>query len=209
MGKVWGPDAVWKNVFTTDMSIITALDESPLLEGLLYVGTDEGLVQVSEDGGRTWRKTERFPGARATTFVLVVTDAAGKTVRTLEAPASAGVRRTTWDLRGEKTSVGQTRRIPAPLVAPRAVHGDAREESRRGRDAARSARRTDLRGGGGAGRALNRGRQPRAVYLRCLLTSFVISNMLTEDFPPNTAFSVASALIIRLFFLSWSPCFLM
>ena len=31
-------------------------------EGLLYVGTDDGLVQVSEDGGGAWRKIESFPG---------------------------------------------------------------------------------------------------------------------------------------------------
>ncbi len=42
----------------------------------------------------------------------------------------------------------------------------------------------------------------RPAYFRCLPTSFVISNMLTVDLPPKTAFSVASALIIRLFFLS-------
>jgi hypothetical protein len=35
--------------------------ESPLVEGLLYVGTDDGLVQVSEDGGQNWRKVEDFP----------------------------------------------------------------------------------------------------------------------------------------------------
>src|SRR6185503_8073187 len=46
-------------------------------------------------------------------------------------------------------------------------------------------------------------------YFKCLLTSFVISNMLTDDLPPNTAFSEPSALIIRLFFLSCRPCFLM
>jgi hypothetical protein len=62
----------------------------------------------------------RDGGAAAT--VLIVKDAAGKAVRTLEVPASAGVRRVTWDLRGEprveKTSGAQTRQIPAPLVAP-------------------------------------------------------------------------------------------
>jgi hypothetical protein len=46
-------------------------------------------------------------------------------------------------------------------------------------------------------------------YFRCLFTSFVISNMLTADFPPKTGFSVASALIIRLFVESWSLFFLM
>src|SRR5262245_58047714 len=33
--------------------------------------------------------------------------------------------------------------------------------------------------------------------------------MLTDPFPPNTALSLSSALIIRLFFLSWRPFFLM
>ena len=37
-------------------------------------------------------------------------------------------------------------------------------------------------------------------YLRCLPTSLVISNMLTTDLPPKTAFSLSSALIMRLFF---------
>ena len=47
---------------TTTLSTITAIDESPLLEGLLYVGTDDGLVQITEDGGKNWRKVEQFPG---------------------------------------------------------------------------------------------------------------------------------------------------
>ena len=37
--------------------------ESPKQEGLLYVGTDDGLVQVSEDGGAHWRKVEKPAGA--------------------------------------------------------------------------------------------------------------------------------------------------
>src|SRR5688500_16309338 len=43
-------------------------------------------------------------------------------------------------------------------------------------------------------------------YFRCLLTSLVISNMLTGFFPPKTAASFSSGLIILLFFWSWSPC---
>src|SRR4029078_12793973 len=46
-------------------------------------------------------------------------------------------------------------------------------------------------------------------YFRCLLTSFVISNMLTVALPPNTVLSDASALIIRLFLASCSLFFLM
>ena len=37
-------------------------------------------------------------------------------------------------------------------------------------------------------------------YFRCLPTSFVISNMLTVALPPNTVFSLSSALMLRLFF---------
>jgi len=33
---------------------LTAIAESPLAEGVLYVGTDDGNVKVSRDGGRSW-----------------------------------------------------------------------------------------------------------------------------------------------------------
>ncbi len=35
---------------------ITAFDESPLTAGVLWVGTDDGNVQVSKDGGKNWMK---------------------------------------------------------------------------------------------------------------------------------------------------------
>ena len=69
MGKVWGPDAVAKGASTSFFGNIVSLDESPLVEGLLYVGTDDGLVQVSEDGGRTWRRQETFPGVPEMSYV--------------------------------------------------------------------------------------------------------------------------------------------
>ena len=73
MGKVWAPDAVAKDQSTSIFGNIVALDESPLTEGLLYVGTDDGLVQVSEDGGATWRKDEKFPGVPDMTYVSDLT----------------------------------------------------------------------------------------------------------------------------------------
>jgi photosystem II stability/assembly factor-like uncharacterized protein len=69
MGKVWGPDAVAKSASTSFYGNIVSLDESPLVEGLLYVGTDDGLVQVSEDGGGSWRRQESFPGVAAQAYV--------------------------------------------------------------------------------------------------------------------------------------------
>ena len=60
MGRVWGINAVAKNDSTSFYGTIVALDESPLVDGLIYVGTDDGLVQVSEDGGKNWTKVEKF-----------------------------------------------------------------------------------------------------------------------------------------------------
>jgi hypothetical protein len=46
-----------------------AFDESPLVEGLLYAGTDDGLIHVSEDGGANWTKYSSFPGIPDRTYV--------------------------------------------------------------------------------------------------------------------------------------------
>jgi photosystem II stability/assembly factor-like uncharacterized protein len=69
MGRKWGPDAVNRNLYTNDLSVGTALDESPMREGLLYIGTDDGLIQISENGGKTWRSEGSFPGVPEFTFV--------------------------------------------------------------------------------------------------------------------------------------------
>lgn len=69
MGRVWPPEAVAKNSSTSFYGNIVSLAESPAKEGLLYVGTDDGLVQVSEDGGQTWRKVESFPGVPDKSYV--------------------------------------------------------------------------------------------------------------------------------------------
>jgi photosystem II stability/assembly factor-like uncharacterized protein len=69
MGRIWSVDAVAKNTSTSFYGTIVALAESPLVEGLVYVGTDDGLIQVSEDGGETWRRIDRFPGVPDMTYV--------------------------------------------------------------------------------------------------------------------------------------------
>ena len=73
MGKNWDPKTTvsW-NRATTALSNIVSIDESPLLEGLLYVGTDDGLLQVSEDAGKTWRRVESFPGVPPGSYVTDV-----------------------------------------------------------------------------------------------------------------------------------------
>lgn len=69
MDKVWSADAVAKNNSTSFYGNIVALAESPVKEGLLFVGTDDGLIQISEDGGANWRKIDRFPGIPDMTYV--------------------------------------------------------------------------------------------------------------------------------------------
>jgi photosystem II stability/assembly factor-like uncharacterized protein len=69
MGKVWEPDAVAKNQSTSFYGNLVALSESPKKEGLIYVGTDDGLIQVTADGGQSWTKYDKFPGIPDTTYV--------------------------------------------------------------------------------------------------------------------------------------------
>jgi photosystem II stability/assembly factor-like uncharacterized protein len=72
MGRVWPENAVWKNVFTNDYGIGVAFSESPFEENTLYVGTDDGLIRVTEDGGDTWRKMDAFPGIPSLAYVSAV-----------------------------------------------------------------------------------------------------------------------------------------
>jgi len=72
MGKIWGPDAVGKNQSTALYGNASALSESPKKAGLIYVGTDDGLIQVTEDDGKTWRKIDKIPGIPETAYVARV-----------------------------------------------------------------------------------------------------------------------------------------
>lgn len=69
MGKYWPSNAVAKDVSTSQWGTIVALAESPLKEGLLYAGTDDGLIQITEDDGKTWRKADNFPGVPKYAYV--------------------------------------------------------------------------------------------------------------------------------------------
>ncbi len=71
MGRVWGVDAVAKNASTSFYGSIVAVSESPLVSGLLYVGTDDGLVQISENAGETWTQVDRFEHLDVPQFAYV------------------------------------------------------------------------------------------------------------------------------------------
>ncbi len=66
-GRVWSVDALYDNRAMSIYATTTAVSESPLVEGLIYVGTDDGLIQVTEDGGETWRAAP--PSGPETSFV--------------------------------------------------------------------------------------------------------------------------------------------
>ena len=55
-------DALYDNMAMSQYSTISHLSESPVTAGIIYVGTDDGLVQVSEDAGASWRHANGIPG---------------------------------------------------------------------------------------------------------------------------------------------------
>lgn len=67
MGRYWSSDAVVKDISTSLYGMAVSLTESRVKEGLLIVGTDDGVVQVKNDGN--WVKTVSFPTVPANTYV--------------------------------------------------------------------------------------------------------------------------------------------
>ncbi|HEY9421754.1 MAG TPA: hypothetical protein VIW92_10090, partial [Thermoanaerobaculia bacterium] len=64
------PDASGAENFTT----IIAVAPSPLQEGVLWVGTDDGRLHVTRDGGKTWASLEKnVPGVPANTWIPHIT----------------------------------------------------------------------------------------------------------------------------------------
>ncbi len=69
MGRVWSVDAAWDLYAMSKYGTITSLAQSPLDSNLVYAGTDDGLIQVTEDGGANWRKIDSLPGTGDFFFV--------------------------------------------------------------------------------------------------------------------------------------------
>jgi len=69
MEHFWSYDAVQKDVSTSLFGMAVSLVESPVKENLLYAGTDDGVISVTENAGETWTQVKSFPGIPANTFV--------------------------------------------------------------------------------------------------------------------------------------------
>lgn len=72
MDKHWPAEAVVKHVSTSQWGTIVSLDESTVQEDLLYAGSDDGVIAVTENAGGSWRQTSSFPGVPDYTFVADV-----------------------------------------------------------------------------------------------------------------------------------------
>ena len=69
MGRLWSPDSNWDLGAMSQYNTITSLSESPVVEGLVYAGTDDGLVHVSDDSGENWESIGDLPGVPDNYFV--------------------------------------------------------------------------------------------------------------------------------------------
>jgi photosystem II stability/assembly factor-like uncharacterized protein len=61
MGRQQSWDNAWDVGAMSNYNTITSLSESPVQEGLLYAGTDDGFIAVSSNGGDSW---DRIPVTR-------------------------------------------------------------------------------------------------------------------------------------------------
>jgi len=69
MGKVWSVDAIAKNGSTDIYGQTTTIAESSLDADLLWVGTDDGLLWVTPNGGNSWEKMDKLPGVPERSYV--------------------------------------------------------------------------------------------------------------------------------------------
>lgn len=71
MEQTWGWDAAWDLYAMSNYNTITSISESPQKEGLICVGTDDGRLQLTENGGEKWTEihVSQLPACPASAFV--------------------------------------------------------------------------------------------------------------------------------------------
>ncbi|WP_417464548.1 WD40/YVTN/BNR-like repeat-containing protein [Kordiimonas sp.] len=71
MDRTWSREAGWDLYAMSDYHTIANVAESPVDENILYVGTDDGLIQVTSDGGQNWTRYEigKIKGVPARAYV--------------------------------------------------------------------------------------------------------------------------------------------
>jgi photosystem II stability/assembly factor-like uncharacterized protein len=69
MDRVPGVDALYDNGAMSKFATLSSLSESPLQAGLLYTGSDDGFIHITEDDGANWRKAAPLPQVPELTFI--------------------------------------------------------------------------------------------------------------------------------------------
>ena len=69
MGRVWSVDSVAKNKSTSMYGSIISITESPIQEGLLMAGTDDGQISITNNGGKDWTSVHKFDKVPDRTYV--------------------------------------------------------------------------------------------------------------------------------------------
>ncbi|WP_419167904.1 WD40/YVTN/BNR-like repeat-containing protein [Candidatus Palauibacter sp.] len=69
MGRVWSVDDLIDNGAMSKYATLTGISESPVAEGVIYTGSDDGLIHVTEDAGAAWRRAAELPGVPERAFI--------------------------------------------------------------------------------------------------------------------------------------------
>ncbi|MEY2923770.1 MAG: hypothetical protein RLZZ337_310 [Bacteroidota bacterium] len=71
MGRVQSFDNPYDVYAMSTYNTITSISESPKQRDLIYIGTDDGLIQITEDGGKSWSETnvKTLPGVPERVYV--------------------------------------------------------------------------------------------------------------------------------------------
>ena len=71
MGSKQSWDNAWDVSAMSNYNTLSALSESPVKAGLIYTGTDDGLINITNNDGKSWRQIEvkKLPGAPSTAYV--------------------------------------------------------------------------------------------------------------------------------------------
>jgi photosystem II stability/assembly factor-like uncharacterized protein len=68
-GRVWSVDDLHDNGAMSKYSTLTTISESPVSEGVIFTGSDDGLIHVTSDGGANWQQAHALPDVPARAFI--------------------------------------------------------------------------------------------------------------------------------------------
>jgi photosystem II stability/assembly factor-like uncharacterized protein len=69
MDKVPSVDGLYDNGAMSLFATLTSIAESPMVKGLLYTGSDDGMIHVTENDGQNWKKAASLPKVPALSFI--------------------------------------------------------------------------------------------------------------------------------------------